>query len=278
MQEVSVLLLGTAILATWWPASTRIAPWAVLFALALGSALASGLVTPVALPGLALLLVACIASTHHFPKAAPWAAGTLALILALHAWPGFHTLSIADNVVLGAETAPFTLRASFDKAAAGLLLLVFFSQRFESMAEICRNGSLLLIFSVFGAFSTIGLAWLAGFVRPDPKWPAFAPHFLAINLLFTCIAEECFFRGLIQEKLHQRYRERGNVLPVAISAALFGASHLAGGVLYAGLAVVAGLAYACAYARIRRIEAAVFAHFVVNSTHFIGFTYPHLGL
>lgn len=276
MQEISVLLLGAAILATWWPASTRIAPWAVLFALALGSALASGLVTPLALPGLALLLVACIASTHHFPKAAPWAAGALALILALHAWPGFHPLSIVDNAVLGAETAPFALRANFDKAAAGLLLLVFFSQRVNSMAEIRRNGRLLLKFSVFGAFSTIGLACLAGFVRPDPKWPAFAPHFLAINLLFTCIAEECFFRGLIQEKLHQLYRERGKILPVTISATLFGAAHLAGGVLYAGLAAIAGLAYACTYARFRRIEAAILVHFVVNSIHFIGFSYPYL--
>lgn len=277
MREISVLLLGAAILATWWPASTRLAPWAILFALALGSALASGLVTAAALPGMALLLVACMASMRHFPKAGPWAAGTLALILALHAWPGFHPLSIVNNAVLGAETAPFTLRANFDKAAAGLLLLVFFSQRVNSMAEIRQNGCLLLTFSVFSAFSTTGLAWLAGFVRPDPKWPAFAPHFLAINLLFTCIAEECFFRGLIQEKLHQRYRERGKMLPVAISTALFGAAHLAGGVLYAGLAAVAGLVYAWAYARFRRIEAAIFVHFVVNSTHFIGFSYPYLG-
>lgn len=276
MPEASFTFLGAAILAVWWPAGTRITPWGVLFALALGCALIGGIVAPVALPGLTLLLLACMASSTSLPKAGPWAAGCIALILALHAWPGFHALTIVHNVVMGPGALPFTLRANFDKATAGLLLLVFFGQRYELLAEIRRNHAFLLTISIIGAIATIGLAWLTGFVRPDPKWPAFTVHFLAINLLFTCVAEECFFRGLIQEKLHQLCDERGKLIPVALSAALFGAAHLAGGVLYAALAASAGLAYAWAYANTRRIEAAILTHFAVNSTHFIGFSYPGL--
>jgi membrane protease YdiL (CAAX protease family) len=277
LPEISFVLLGAAILSVWWPARTPIVPWAVPFTLALGFALAGGTVTPVALPGLALLLLASQASVHYLPKTGPWAAGILALILALHAWPGFHPMTVVDNVVLSPGARAFTLHAGFDKAAAGLILLVFFGQRIKSGAELRRISTLMLAFSAFGAISTIGLAWLTGFVRPDPKWPAFTGSFLAINLLLTCVAEECFFRGLIQEKLHQRFSQQGKFIPVVLSALLFGAAHLAGGVQYAALAVVAGLSYAWAYARTRRIESAIFVHFVVNSTHFVGFSYPGLG-
>lgn len=249
----------------------------MLFTLALGCALIGGIVAPAALPGLTLLLLACMASSHICPKAGPWAAGFISLILALHAWPGFHALTIVHNAAMGPGALPFTLRANFDKATAGLLLLIFFGQRYRSIEELRRNYAFLLTISAIGAIATIGLAWLTGFVRPDPKWPAFASQFLVINLLFTCVAEECFFRGLIQEKLHQLCDERGKLIPVLLSAALFGAAHLAGGVLYAALATSASLAYAWAYARTRRIEAAILAHFVVNSTHFIGFSYPGLG-
>lgn len=276
MSAVSFIFLGAAILAVWWPSATRIRPWTILFAAALGCGLVGEIVTPAALPGLAFLILACLASVQCFPKAGRGAAGVFALILALHAWPGFHPLTIVDNVVLSPGALPFTLRASFDKAAAGLLLLAFFSQRCRSLAEIHRNFGKLLLFSGFGALSTIGLAWLAGYVRSDLKWPAFASHFVAINLLFTCVAEECFFRGLIQEKLHELCSKWGKIVPITLSAALFGTAHLAGGALYAGLAGVAGFTYAWAYACTRRIETAIFVHFIVNLTHFIGFSYPGL--
>lgn len=35
-----------------------------------------------------------------------------------------------------------------------------------------------------------------GYVRPELKFPPIAFGFLATNLLFTCVAEEAFFRGL----------------------------------------------------------------------------------
>jgi uncharacterized protein len=40
------------------------------------------------------------------------------------------------------------------------------------------------------------------------------------------------------------------------------------------LAAAAGLGYAIAYQRTGRIEASMTAHFTLNATHFLLFTYP----
>jgi uncharacterized protein len=57
---------------------------------------------------------------------------------------------------------------------------------------------------------------------------------------------------------------------------LFGLAHIAGGIVYVGLATIAGIGYSIVYLRTRRIESAIVTHFAVNAVHFFGFTYPHL--
>ncbi len=124
----------------------------------------------------------------------------------------------------------------------------------------------------------IGLA--AGYSRMDFKLPAYTPVFLVSNLLFTCVAEEAFFRGFLQHRFAQ-YLERKHMKycgPVALSfcAVLFGVVHSGGGPWYVALATFAGLGYGYAYLRTQRVEASILVHFSVNTVHFIGFTYPRL--
>jgi membrane protease YdiL (CAAX protease family) len=99
-------------------------------------------------------------------------------------------------------------------------------------------------------------------------------------LLWTCVLEEGFFRGVVQERLAAwppiAARPALRALPVAVAAALFGLTHLPGGAVYAALAALAGLGYGWAYARTRRIEAAIAAHFTLNAAHFLTFSYPQL--
>jgi hypothetical protein len=64
-------------------------------------------------------------------------------------------------------------------------------------------------------------------------------------------------------------------MPIAVTSVLFGLVHFAGGPLLIGAATLAGVGYGIAYARTRRIEAAVLAHFSLNAIHFLGFTYPY---
>jgi uncharacterized protein len=98
------------------------------------------------------------------------------------------------------------------------------------------------------------------------------------NLLFVCVAEEAFFRGLIQDRLGKSLSgiRFGTMISIACSAVLFGAAHLGGGAVYAGIAMLAGLGYACSYAIVKRIEAPILVHFGLNAVHFIVFTYPRI--
>jgi len=109
--------------------------------------------------------------------------------------------------------------------------------------------------------------------RWQPQWTSYTPTFLLVNLFFTCIAEEAFFRGGIQQGIIQLYPKLP-WLAVGVSALLFGLSHLGGGAKYAMLATIAGLGYACLYQRSRSIVSVILMHFVFNALHFVFFVYP----
>jgi membrane protease YdiL (CAAX protease family) len=108
--------------------------------------------------------------------------------------------------------------------------------------------------------AVMAAALASGFVRVDAKLPAYTLQFIVVNLFFTVIAEETFFRGLTGpagalagEALASRWC---GLLAVLVAALLFGAAHLGGG-QYAALAALAGVGYAYAYHATRRIEAAI---------------------
>jgi membrane protease YdiL (CAAX protease family) len=115
-------------------------------------------------------------------------------------------------------------------------------------------------------------------VRPDVKWTPLTPWFLALNLLFTCVTEEAFFRGFILGGLARgmaRWRY-GTAVALVVSTVLFGLAHARGGPALVVLAALAGLGYAAAYLRSGRIEGAILTHFALNAVHFVAFTYPAL--
>jgi hypothetical protein len=124
----------------------------------------------------------------------------------------------------------------------------------------------------------LGAGTALGYVRPDVKWTPLTPWFLALNLLFTCVTEEAFFRGFILGGLARgmaRWRY-GTAVAVVVSTVLFGLAHAHGGPALVVLAALAGLGYAAAYLRSGRIEGAILTHFALNAVHFVAFTYPAL--
>jgi len=200
----------------------------------------------------------------------------LALALAMHKLPGFHNPLLMDGVVLSAGAAPFTQYANFDKGAVGLILLALLCRRVATLAELrdtLRRTAPVLLLTVA---VTLGFALAAGVVGVDVKLPQQALLFIGVNLLFTVVAEEAFFRGFLQARLAAALArfQWGPWLAVAVSALLFGAAHLGGGLRYGILATIAGLGYAVAYQRTQRIEAAILVHIALNAVHFIAFTYP----
>jgi membrane protease YdiL (CAAX protease family) len=285
---LTFLLLALAVALVWLPAwrigERRVFPWTVAFAAACA---AGTLASPRVLEPGALAALAVLAALAWGGAAAPRGrcafvvlAALLALAMSLHLLPGFHPAVLFHDIRLTPDAAPFALALGFDKAAAGLLLLAAFSVRSMSWRQFSSQGSAIAVGAVATAAISIGIALAAGYVRFEPKWPAAAPAFLVANLLFTCVAEEAFFRGLIQERLMRladaRRQPAWNWIAIAVSTALFGLAHAGGGSTWMLVATIAGLGYAAIYARTRTIEGAILVHFIVNAAHFLGFTYPRL--
>jgi membrane protease YdiL (CAAX protease family) len=279
-------LLAIAIAAVWLP-SLRLTdrfllpPWMAIAAGAVISGFAAAVLSPVAVLALAMFFLAAYMAAATQRKTSllfGMAAALLALALALHRLPGFNNPILISQLRLSADSVPFTQYANFDKGAAGLVLLAFMCRRASSAAEWRKLLQQTWPIALVAVIAVLGLATAIGYVKPDFKLSQATALFLFTNLFFTVVAEEAFFRGLLQDRLAlslARFRY-GPLLAVACSALLFGAAHVAGGGAYVLLATVAGLGYAYAYYVTQRIEAAIIVHFAVNAVHFIGFTYPHL--
>lgn len=275
------LLLCAALCAVWIPplpvAGRRLPLWPVLYLAAIAAAVAGGVLQAPGGAALALLAALAFGSRH---AQARWLravlvvlATVLAIALFVHVVPGFRNPKLYDGIRFTADALPFTQYLNFDKGSAGLLLLAAFAPRSGTRRE--WRGTLAAAGLAFVATAAVVFAVAMSLQQVvfAPKLPVLALQFLLANLLLTCIAEEALFRGLLQEQLHRRVPAG---VAIALSAVLFGLAHLAGGPVSALLAGLAGVGYAAAYARTRRIEAAVLVHFALNATHFLLFTYPAL--
>lgn len=263
---LSGLFLGLAVLVYSW----RRVSLALVLA-SLGAGVGGGFYEWQALAGvgvLGLLILACWRG-HGW---APWMLGGMALVCALHLWPGFHNPSLWGPALMMPGALPYELRLPMDKALAGLALLTCMPRR-ACLPDFWRR-VLPALFLTPALVLALGV--VLGFTQWAPGWRPHALVFLGVNLLYTCAAEEAFFRGWMQEGLHQALRRKpwGSGVAVGLPAVVFGLAHGGGGGVYALLAGCAGLGYGITYARTRRIMAPVLVHFALNAVHFMGFVYP----
>lgn len=201
----------------------------------------------------------------------------LGLLLGMHALPGFHNYLALDKVVLSPGAEPYTLYLNFDKTLVGICILGLCYRGLLSSAsqwaQRLRRGvpgmALNVLIVAAGALGIGYLTW-------QPKWTSLFWIWAPVNLFFTCLSEEAFFRGFIQRELTLALQGSriGTVLAIVVSATLFGLAHFAGGVSYVVLAMAAGLGYAIIFHITRSIEMSMLAHFALNTTHFLLFTYP----
>lgn len=285
---LTAVLLGLAICAAWLPPlSTRwgkLPPWVALLVTTLLSASIQGLVD---WRGLMAVIVAWGLAAGSTSARAPsirrvlkvMAVG-LCFALAIQQIPGFAPFVFLRDVVISANAGPMRLSARLDSGIAGLLLLAFYCRRVESRSEVRRIVGPALAISVATTLIVISFAVAIGYLAVDVKLPWFTAWHLAKTLLWTCVVEEAFFRGVIQQGLSDTSFVRTHPslkwLPVAVASVLFGLAHAPGGATIAVLATLAGVGYGIAYAKTGRIEAALFAHFFLNGVHFVALTYPFL--
>ena len=285
---VTYILLAAAICAAWAKpvglGRVVFAPWVAFFVGALAFGMAAGVLRAPAIVALAALAgTACM--TARAPRQRQYlrvicgaVTAVLALALAVHKLPGFNNAIVIDAVTISPGAAPYTQYANFDKGAVGLILLAFLCSRARSWNEFGGVLKQCLPMLLVTLVAVLGFATAIGAVRPDFKLSQLTMQFIAVNLFFTVVAEEAFFRGFLQQRLAAslaRWRS-GKWIALACSALLFGLVHLPGGAPYALLATIAGFGYAYAYHVTQRIEAPIFVHIALNAAHFIAFSYPAL--
>jgi uncharacterized protein len=278
------ILLLTAVLGLWLHRAVWIT--ALVAAVALGYH--SG-----ALQGLAALWIAITAalalfyvharSRAHGPRgrALQILAGTLfflfALAMALALLPGFIRVELVPKQVLSEGAEAYAIAVGFPKVVTGILILGLINPVLSrsGLGKVLANAAPVFLLTTAAA---IAFVLALGYTRFDPKWTALFFVWAPINLFFTCMAEEAFFRGFVQHELASAGSRTGQAALVALiaGAILFGLAHFGGGLTYVVAGVLAGLGYGWAFLRTRRIEAAMAVHFGVNAVHFLLFTYPRL--
>lgn len=196
--------------------------------------------------------------------------------------PGFNNLKVISDVVLSHNAYPTTLYLNFDKGLVGLVILGF-GWRFINQGLLTVKNMIQVIPIIFLTVLIImTLAVALHGVEFDPKWTPFFWIWAFSNLIFTCIGEEAFFRGVIQNVLARTFlcfSQKSllpNLLAIIGASVLFGLCHFYGGPQFVFLATLAGLFCGYSYYKTGRIEASILTHFTLNTIHFIGFTYPVL--
>ena len=248
-QRSGLILLGVALLTALW--LERLSPVAALVSLA-------GLLLAWRTPGL--------------PQ--PWRGVALTLVLlwamalTLHLVPGFDNLKVLDRVQAGPASVPFTLYLNLDKP------LIFFGLLLAWPALLGPGGTMRwrpLALLMLPLATLLLLAWQLGALKPEVGLPHWWWLFAVNNLVFTCVAEEALFRGLIQQGVASRSKPW---LGLLVASLLFGAAHLAGGPLLVLFAALAGACYGLAFQLSGRLSVAILLHFLFNFAHLALFTYP----
>lgn len=241
-----------------------------------------GNVQPTILPVLAgIVVLARALATNRLPTVVGRTMGWLTyvsgvLLLGFHQLPGFTPVSLleTDGLVAGFPPEKIILLG----IVPPLVLARIEPDRWRWGIERPRKTFALLLSTTLLAL--IPLALLLGHARPG--WTT-APvsalaYGLAYNLVFVCVLEESFFRGIVQTALmrwvrHRRW-PRADTLGLIGTSAFFGAVHLGGGFSFALLASLAGLGYGAVYYWTGRIHYAVMLHFAVNAVHQLAFAVP----
>lgn len=203
-----------------------------------------------------------------------WVIGLVSLLLALHLVEGFSNTKIYSSRAFGESGLPFQLYLNIDKSLAALIVLNAFGHK--ERWRISLNALVWIIFAILAFFL---FALVLG-ATTDLKLSVLTLQFAVLNLMTTCLAEEAFFRLMIQNQIAQRVRVTSayvrEFLPIVLTAVVFTLAHFhvtEGYVLRLLLIFSAGLIYGLIYSRFG-LGAAVFVHFLINIIHFIFFAYP----
>lgn len=204
---------------------------------------------------------------------------TACFVLGVQKVPGFQPFLAVPDVVISPNADPVHINFRLDAGVAGLLLLAFYTRRTKGVKELREMSGTAIAIALGTSLVVLASGFAIGYVGWDPKFPWFTGIHLIRNFLWTCVLEEAFFRGVVQDGLASCWMFKvgfWSYLPLVLASLLFGITHMAGGFTIVILASLAGLGYGYAYKKTGRIEIAILSHFSVNALHFLLLTYPFL--
>lgn len=289
---VAHLLLAAGVVSLWLPRMPS--AWSYLLAASLMCAAFAGVVSAL---GLLFIGIAafCVYGLDCFERPGPLSSlpsrstrllqfvltggfSVIAVGAATGFLPGFEKVVLYRDLQLSADALPYSLSLNYGKVVVGVLILGFGVRLIRTRAEWAALRRPLLIAAPVVIAAVAASSVALGFTRVDPKWSAVFFIWAAGNLLFTCMAEEAFFRALLQGRLTAWLApfKYGAVTAWLIASGLFGIAHAAAGPDMVLLATVAGLGYGWVYMKTGRVEAALLLHFLLNTFHFLFLTYPRL--
>lgn len=244
-----------------------------------------------AINGLLLVPFAvCLAVLAQIDKNKRWilamvltATAMLGLFIAVYRPEGFFYPLVwqTDSLYVGGK--PFALTVNISKALCGYLILAWLLKDLlngllKGAHRLPATASMQRFFAVVtvAIAAILGVANVLFDIKFEPKFPHGLGYFSVVNLLLTVVAEEAFFRLLLQRHISRLFVnvQRGQIVSVVVVSLLFAVVH--GGMLspVTILFLWAGFTYALVYAKTNSFIASVLVHFGVNILHFTLFEYP----
>lgn len=174
---------------------------------------------------------------------------------------------------------PFSLYVNLSKAIGGYLVVIWLGlglrhhrsmlvgeQSLLSQMVVALVGTCAILFT---AFTFYGVGW-------KPKIPDGILYFVLVNLMVTVLAEEAFFRLLLQSQIERFFNNKriGICVGAVVASVLFAFAHAGATGMVFFLFLFAGFIYAAVYAWTRSLLASVAAHFGVNIAHIMLLKYP----
>lgn len=276
--EYLMVLFTTITFLFMWVRNERV--WQLSYAVLFVVGLLTSSITYIAM----LPMVTLAFLLNHYKKDQKYSsiAGIVALLiglaLGLHVVPGFNNYEYASDITLSASAASFDIWFNWDKSMFGLFVLgiVLHSSLVRNRQDLWAVTRVFLPMGLAGILAIYCVGMLMGYSAFD--WtPAavFLPWALK-NIVFTVLAEEAFFRGVVQNQLTKNLNgQYAGHLSVIIAGVLFGIAHFGGGIYYVLLSSLSGILYGYTYKATGRIEAPIMTHFLLNAGHFLMFTYPY---
>ncbi|WP_020406830.1 CPBP family intramembrane glutamic endopeptidase [Hahella ganghwensis] len=167
----------------------------------------------------------------------------------------------------------FQLHINTAKTICGYLILIWFLQSASKFRLSLHSAFTLSVCSA--VLVILSLAAING-VAFLPKLPGGIILFAIVNLFTTVVAEEAFFRLLIQKKVSELFQREmtGTVVSILVASTIFAFAHVPKPSLAFLTFFIAGAVYATVYRVTNRFSMALVCHFTVNIIHFSLFEYP----